>query len=1035
MPSLSGHDSGRAYWRSLDELADAPGFRAFLEAEFPRLAPALAAAPNRRQFLKLMGASLALAGLTGCRWPKETIVPYAKRPQGRLPGVPVSYATVYERSGVATGLLVTSYDGRPVKVEGNDQHPDSRGATDAIAQAAMLDLYDPDRSTSPAQRGSDGLTETTWKRFFTQAGRDFATLRSTGGAGLFVLSQASSSATLAEVRERFRQAFPQARWFEYEPVSRDNERAGIARALGRPGRSLLRLDAARVVVSFDDDFLLTHPASLRYTRDFAAGRTAADGTMSRLYVVESTLSLTGSNADHRYTERPALLERRLAQLCAALACLGVDFDGLGEFLATAGGEPGSWPAYIDAIARDLKDHRGRCVVTVGPRLGPEAHALAVLLNRGLANVGKTVSYIDVPDAGRPAHLDAIRQFAGRLGETPGATVVILGGNPAYDAPADLDLAGLLTKANAIHLSLYRNETSDVCRWHLPAAHPFEAWGDARAWDGTLAVVQPLIAPLHDGKTDIELLAWIADGKPTSGYDLVRATFRRVLGEAGFEGKWRQVLHDGLVRGSAAPAIEAPLVRGDWPGLIEQLAREPAPAGDFELVFAPDNKLYDGRYANNGWLQELPDPITKLTWDNAALISTADASRLGLRRDDLVEITLGRRRLTLAVCPVPGHAPGAITLPLGYGRRAGGRVLEQTGFDTYTLRTTGGWHVARGAQVRVLRSTYRLATTQDHHAIASDVGETETAVRAAELVREGTLDEYRQVPDFARHRAHALPLVQPFDEHTFEGKPRWAMAIDLARCTGCSACVVACQAENNVPVVGKEEVKNGREMHWLRVDRYFTGDPARADSIRVAHQPLTCQQCENAPCEQVCPASATMHDQEGLNVMVYNRCVGTRYCSNNCPYKVRRFNWFYNHHGPAHPRSGGRFDRTDLTAIEQMAFNPEVTVRSRGVMEKCSFCVQRINAVKISARNERRPITDGEIVPACAQACPAGAIVFGDLNDENSAVRKAHQQPRAYAILEYLNVRPRNVYLAKLRNPSELAPGSDGKRPAAEKHTG
>ena len=1013
MPSLGGRPTGAEYWRSLDELADAPEFRSFLEAEFPHLAPALQTSPTRRQFLKVMGASLALAGMTGCRWPRETIVPYSNRPDGRTPGVPASYATAMDLCGVATGLLVTSYDGRPIKIEGNALHPLSRGASGALAQASVLDLYDPDRSRCPAARGAAGLTDGSWDKFATEASARFAPMRTNGGAGLRVLSEASSSPSLAAMRTRFLASFPKAEWLEYEPVSRDNERLGTAQAFGAPHRSHLNLRNAEVVVSFDDDFLLSHPASVPYTRDFASRRTAADGTMNRLYVLESTLSLTGSNADHRYAERSSDIPTRLVQLAAVLAKQGLEIGALGE--ATAEGAPG----YLEALARDLLEHRGRGVITVGPRQPAWAHALAAALNAALGNAGKTVSYTAEPDSERLSHADSIRRLTESVKGGKGGAVVIVGGNPVYNAPADVDFARALAGTFSVHLSLHRDETSRACNWHLPQAHYLESWSDARAWDGTLSIVQPLIAPLFDGKTPAELIAWICGDPLTTAYDITRRTFGEQFASGDFEAAWRKALNDGLVDGTnwvgTAPAISSDAVATSLDAIAGSASK---PSGDFEVVFAQDNTLFDGRFANNGWLQELPDPLTKLTWDNAALISPADATRLGLKREDVVTIALNGRELEVPVYTLPGHAPGSITLPLGYGRSAGGRVAAGSGFNAYSIRTSLSPFVATGAKVTPKGGSYRLATTQDHHAIASDVGEHETQVRIPEIVREGTLAEYREHPDFAKHRVHTLPLTQPFGEHEFEGKPRWAMAIDLAKCTGCSACSVACQAENNVPVVGKSEVLMGREMAWIRIDRYFKGDPEDASGISVAHQPLACQHCENAPCEQVCPVGATMHDEEGLNVMVYNRCIGTRYCSNNCPYKVRRFNWFYNHHGPAHPFSGGKLDRTDLTDVEKMVFNPEVTMRSRGVMEKCTFCVQRIAAVKIEAGNENRPIRDGEITPACAQACPAEAIVFGDLNDSNSRVSKAHADSRGYALLDFLNVRPRNVYLAGLKNPAD-----------------
>ena len=1035
MPSLTNGPSGKAYWRSLDELADTPAFRGWLAREFPNLAPELSGS-TRRQFLKIMGASLGLAGLTACRWPKETIVPFANRPDGRTPGVPVEYATAMELGGIGSGLLVTSYDGRPIKVEGNELHPFSKGASSAFAQAAILELYDPDRSRHPSVLEHANRTAKQIPEFERFAREHFASLSERDGGGLFILGGSNGSPTFNTLKSRLLSELPAAKWFEFEAISRDNERGGTRLAFGRALRTQLDFTHADVVLSLDDDFLLNHPAMVRYTRDYAAGRTAEDGSMSRLYMLESTFSLTGSNADVRHALRSSELPAALAALARELIDAGLELPAQAAEPAAALHEAESDYEYLPRIAAELLAHRGRGIITVGPRQPAEAHALAALLNAALGNIGSTVRYVDAPDPDRTPHRDAIVELTDALKRGEVDTLVILGGNPVFTAPADLEFVAALAKAKtSIHLSLYEDETSRASTWHVPAAHFLESWGDTRAWDGTVSLVQPLIAPLYDGISSIELLAVLLGDASIGGYDLVRKTFRdQFAGAADFESAWRRALHDGVVPRTAFTQQSPKLSNADWAAIASRLVADRSPSdGEFELVFTQDHSVYDGRFANSGWLQELPDPITKITWDNAALISVADARRLNVRRDDKIEITLAERRLTLPVDVVPGHAPGSITLPIGYGRAQAGIVGNDVGFDVSKLRTSDGWNVARGATVKRTRFTHPLATTQDHHAITSEVGNQEMAARIPELLREGTLAEFKDEPHFVRHRVHPLPLVQLFDEHAFPGKPRWAMTTDLSRCTGCSACVVACQAENNIPVVGKDEVSRGREMQWIRIDRYFSGDPADTDGVRMAHQPIMCQQCENAPCEQVCPVAATVHDEEGLNVMIYNRCIGTRYCLNNCPWKVRRFNWFYNHHGPAHPRSvelgappyPGTRPQEKLTRIEMMAFNPEVTVRTRGVMEKCTFCLQRIASAKIIARNRELAggdgtIPDGTIRTACQQACPAEAIVFGDLNDEQGAVSKLFKNDRAYEMLEHLNTKPRNRYLAKLRNPRDGA---------------
>ncbi len=1052
LPLLTRGPAAGGYWRSLDELAGTPEFRRLIENEFPSLLPELRSPTSRRTFLKVMGASLALAGLAACRWPRETIVPATRQPVNRIPGETVQFATALELGGGgALGLLVTSYEGRPLKIEGNPLHPFSRGKTDLLAQATVLDLYDPDRLALPGRRTAGaprGTAETVpWLDFDAFTGAYFAALRKSGGAGLVVLSEHSSSPTLADLRTRFARVLPQATWIEFETVPRDNARAGLAAAFGRPTRTQLDLTAADIIVSLDDDFLMQPGTGVRRAGDFAARRRAADGTMNRLYVVESNLTVTGAAADHRLPLRSADVGVFAGLLARALLERGVEWPPAAADLRPALDDFNAAdidPQFVRAVAADLARHRGRSVITVGLRQPPAVHALAAVLNEALGNVGATVSYTDDPvPAGRLDDLAAAAQ--GGLD-----TLLILGGNPVAHLPAEVDLPGVIARTKtSLYFGTHADETAALCGWWAPLAHYLESWGDVRAADGTVSIVQPLIEPLFGGRTASEVVARLTADEVTSAYDLVRRTFRAAVGSDGdWEAAWRQSLHDGVVAGSAWPRDRRPVAlaadsrRAD--ALRAVAAQRPPRDGAFELVFVPDYKLYDGRFANNGWLQELPDPITKLTWDNAALVSPADAGKLGLRKyGDMLRIELAGRRVDIPAYILPGHADGSITLPLGYGRGPlAGTVAAEAGVDVRPLRTPAAAHIAAGARVAATGEHRLLATTQDHYAIASVVGDAETQQRAAHLIREGTLAEFRDRPDFAAHAVHLPPAAPLWKDKEWQGH-RWGMAIDLTACIGCGACVVACQAENNIPVVGKDEVARGREMHWIRIDRYFKNvrattvhhgpghDAAPAPAplepvIRVVHQPMTCQHCETAPCESVCPVAATVHDEEGLNVMVYNRCVGTRYCSNNCPYKVRRFNWFWNHHGPAHPRSRrgpsrpppGKLKQELLTDMEKLQHNPQVSVRSRGVMEKCTFCTQRINAVKIRARNEGRAPADGEIVPACAQACPTDAIVFGDLADPQSRVSRLQADPRAYVILGELNTQPRTQYLAKLRNPVE-----------------
>jgi molybdopterin-containing oxidoreductase family iron-sulfur binding subunit len=1018
MPSLtrfpSPADADAGYWRSLADLAGSPEW---LEANRPEFMPGVDSAPDgpsRRRFLQVMGASVALAGAAGCSAREDKFVPLSVNISGQIPGTPKYYATAMELGGFAQGLIATSYDGRPIKLDGNPDHPQNRGGSLPAAIASVLELYDPDRSRSVARFEGGRKNYQTWDDFAAFARTLVEDLKKSKGASFRVLAEASSSEALADLRGRLLAEYPKAAWYEYEPVSRDAERAGTTLAFGKPLRVHFDIEKADVIACLDEEILASHPAAVKYAREFAARRRPEDGPMNRLYAVESVFSQTGAMADHRLPLR----SDRIASFASALEA---EVRGLleggkspkaknGEALAeSAAHEPSGEARFLRVLAGDLVAHKGKGIVAVGPRQPAEVHAVAHRLNALLGNAGSTVTYTAEPNPDRPSHREAIAALATEIDKGTVDTLLILSGNPAYDAPADLKFDRMIEKVKrSIHLASYEDETSRLCKWHVNRAHFLETWGDARAFDGTYTVVQPLIAPLHGGKSPLELLALLLGEEAADGQKIVRTAFNRVARECKAEGDsdtlWRESLDRGLLAGSAATAVKVEPSAAK----PETVAKRETQGQGLELVFVADSKLFDGRYANNGWLQELPDFITKLTWDNAALFGPATASKYGVVDGRLIKLILGGKTLTVAANIVPGQAEGSVTLALGYGRTSAGVVggsaadgVSPIGFNSYTLRTTTGMDFVPGLKVEPTTGDYRLATTQDHHAI-DPIGAAEREHRLKELVREGTASEFAHHPEFAKEHEHA-PELPLFDPPPSGENHRWGMAIDMSKCVGCNACVVACQSENNIPVVGKEQVLMGREMHWMRIDRYFKGAPEDPD---VAHQPIACVQCENAPCEQVCPVAATVHDHEGLNGMVYNRCVGTRYCSNNCPFKVRRFNFFNYHKGLEEANN----------EIQKLIYNPEVTVRARGVMEKCTYCTHRIQAVKIQAKNEGREVGLEEITPACAQACPSRAIVFGDLNRRESKVSKDHANPRSYTLLAELNVKPRTAHLARIRNP-------------------
>ena len=972
---------GPQFWRGLEEVSATPEFNQWMHREFPQGAAEWTDAPSRRQFLKLMAASFALAGITACtRQPTEYILPYVKQPEELIPGIPLQYATAMTLGGYATGLLVESHEGRPTKIEGNPDHPMSLGAASVFHQASILELYDPDRSQS-VRRGGE---ISSWEEFLADLVPALAEQGAKHGAGLRILTETVTSPTLAAQIGTLLKEYPQAKWHQYEPWNRDSARRA---SVGETPTNLhYRFDKAAVIVALDGDFLFTHPASLAYSRQFAGARRAAAEDpgvpMNRLYVAEPTPTITGSMADVRLTcgaAEVALLTNALMSTLTGIPSPGADVL------------PKSYRAWAEAAARELSSHRGAGIVVAGEGQPAHVHDLVHQINRMLGNLGQTVfGKASVEASSEPATL-SLRNLSDAMHAGQVELLVQIGGNPVYNAPADLRFADAMAKVKRhVQLNLFYNETSRYCQWHVPESHYLEAWGDARAFDGTLSVIQPLIEPLYQGtRSAYELLDALVLEQSTQGsYDIVRGQWQRDRGGAGFDATWRKAVHDGMVAGSDSP--DQPPTNLGRPNEIGRML-----GTTLEIVFKPDPTVWDGRFSNNGWLQELPKPITKLTWDNAALISPKLAERLRLANEDVVELAFKGRTVHAPVWIVPGQAENSVTLTLGYGRTAAGHVGTGQGVNAYALRTSDAMGFGTGLEVRKIEGAkWQLASAQMHQSLAG-----------RDVYRTGTLEEFRKKPNFAPEKSDEPKkddtLYPP--DHTYPGYA-WGMAIDLNTCIGCNACVIACQSENNIPIVGKGEVINGREMHWIRVDGYFAGKDL--DHPEFYHQPVPCMHCENAPCEVVCPVEATVHSPEGLNEQVYNRCIGTRYCSNNCPYKVRRFNFLQ------------WADNTHLTF--KMQRNPDVTVRSRGIMEKCTFCVQRINEVKITSEKENRRVRDNEIQTACQQTCPTEAIVFGDVNDPNSRVSRLKKQPRNYGMFAELGTRPRTTYLARITNPNPEA---------------
>ncbi|HXN71733.1 MAG TPA: TAT-variant-translocated molybdopterin oxidoreductase [Candidatus Acidoferrales bacterium] len=983
------------FWQSLEELSETKEYRDFFEHEFPHETAKNPEGIDRRDVLKLAAASAALAGLSACtKLPTEKIVPYVRPPEEIIPGKPLFYATSMQLAGVAAGLLVESNMGRPTKIEGNPEHPGSLGGTDVFSQASILTLYDPDRSQTVIHEGriSD------WGAF-AAAIADVRGQQSPKGAGLRILTETVTSPSLtAQMRDILAQ-FPQAKWHQYEQCGRDNVRAGAKLAFGKPVNPVYRLDKADVIVSLDADFLTSGAGHVRYARDFSSRRSmeTPSSNPNRLYVVECMPTSTGAMADHRKPVRASEIAGFAAHLASEL--------GIGSATGASASVQGISSEWTRAVAKDLQQHRGSSLVIAGDEQPAQVHALAHAMNAALANVGKTVYYTDPLESNPVDGIESLGELMNDMKAGKVDVLLILGGNPVYDAPIDFDFGpALLNVKLRVHSGLYYDETGEFCHWHVPATHYLESWGDARAYDGTIGIIQPLIAPLYQGcHSAYEITGLLGSDPGKSNHDIVRDYWagQRPEKDKAFEDFWERSLHDGILLDTALPAT-AVAARTDFQKPSDEPAKS-ANSPDLEISFRPDPAIFDGRFANNGWLQELPKPNTRLTWDNAGMISAATAQRLSLATGDYVKLQLNGRETKAGIMIVPGHAENSITLHLGYGRRRAGKVGTGPGFNANFIRTSAAPWSATGLRVQKTGDTYYFAVTQHQYIIDHEGHGSEEESDAAfhrDLIQVATLDEFRANPNFARdpneEASRGLTLYPGFK---YEGYS-WGMSIDLNKCVGCNACVVACQSENNIAVVGKDQVMRGRAMHWIRVDTYFRGG---LENPEMYYEPMPCMQCENAPCEVVCPVGATTHSPEGLNEMTYNRCVGTRYCSNNCPYKVRRFNFLL-------------FSDWQTPSLYGVR-NPNVTVRSRGVMEKCTYCVQRINAAKIRSEEENRSVHDGEIVTACQGACPSDAIVFGNINDPNSRVAKLKAQSRNYTLLAELNTRPRTTYLARVRNPN------------------
>lgn len=970
-PAGSNPGTPLKLWRSLDELKTG---RASKQA-----APAIPKpfdAVTRGGFLKLMGASLALAGLTGCAQPSDwKLAPEVRRNPDEPQGESLYYATGFSFAGHAYGTLIRQYAGRPVKVEGNPEHPASLGATDIWGQASILSLYDPERSARVLNQGVLSDWDTFAQELTSQAGFHRT---SNGGAGLAILTQTVISPTMGELIRQMLAQFPAAKWHQWQPINRDNVRAGTIAAFGAPQNPIYRFDQANVILSLDANFFEFTPGHLRYNHDWASRRIVGPGKMNqnRMYMAESTPTITGGKADHRIPVKASEVEAIARAVAAKIGVTGV-----------SGSAPASVPAaWLSAVVAELSANKGTSLVVAGEYQPPAVHALAYLMNQALGNIGKTIEFTDPFETASVDHLASLKELVDNMNNGKVDLLLILDGNPVYDAPADFNFASALSKVNAnglsAHLSMYEDETSALTTWHVPMTHDLETWGDSRSFDGTTTIHQPLIAPLFQGHSPLEFLAIVNGLGQTTPHDLVKSYWQREMkNPPNFEALWQKTLNDGFVANSALPAkTVTPRANAVPPPAA-------TPPSGLEVIFRPDPTMYDGRFANNAWLQELPKPMTRMTWDNVLYVSPAMAHQMNLSEGDVVVVGYQGGTVHAPVWVMPGHPDGAVTLHLGYGRAKAGSIGSDRGYNAYLLRTSRTPWFGGGATITKTGQTYTLASTQRFQ-----------NMEGRDIVLSTTLQEFQKNQNAIIEQVK-LPPGSMYPGYDYKGY-RWGMSINLSTCTGCSACVQACQAENNIPVVGKEQTNIGRWMQWLRIDRYYEGDPANPTQYNM---PVPCMQCENAPCELVCPVDATTHSDDGLNEMIYNRCIGTRYCSNNCPYKVRRFNFLL--------YSDWKDD------MHRMVYNPDVTVRERGVMEKCTYCVQRIRLAEQRSLAQGRTIQAGEVLTACQAACPTSAIIFGDMNNPKDPIVNLKKDPLNYSLLAELNTRPRTTYLGAVRNPN------------------
>jgi MoCo/4Fe-4S cofactor protein with predicted Tat translocation signal len=1031
--------TGKRYWRSVEELADTPEFQTWLDREFPSGAAELELDPvSRRNFLRVMGASMALAGisLSGCRRPEAYIVPYTKSLEWIIPGKALLYATSMPNTLGGLPLVVTTYEGRPTKIEGNPLVPGSNGGTHLWAQASILDLYDPDRARTFLLEGKETVAQK-FDEYLVSVRED---LESTRGAGLAILLNEQSSPTRDRVLKVLKQKYPKINIYSGDPAGSEYPGKAFEDLFGPEIEAKPAFEAADVILSLDHDFLGVCQ-TVEAVREFSRRRRAHGSvdSMNRLYSVENRFTVTGGMSDHRLRLGASQIPAFAIQLARKIAGLTNDkiLTGVVSQFPSAGNEfDDQWLA---ECSNDLVNSKGKSLVLIGNRYPSWVHAVVLALNNALGAFGATLQILNTPGI----DLANLAELTANIKSGTVKKLFVLSVNPAYTAPSDLAWSDVQkTVPEVVHLGYFPNETSAGAKWNIPEAHFLESWGDQRAVDGTYLPVQPMILPLFGGLSQLDILAKLAD-LPT-GVEAVRQTFKSFTKDSDFEAAWTKFLREGFAAETKFNSASAEFNPNALPGLLRVSGPLPGPVtpSALEVVFPEDNKVFDGRYNNNAWLQELPDPITKLTWDNAVLLSRTTAKAMQLEDGDLVEVAVADRKVQAAVMIAAGHAEYSLTFPLGYGRTVTGQIGRGTGFNSYPLRTVGSDYYATGATVKLIQKKgYNLVQTQNHN-----------SMEGRALVREGTAEEYKQNPAFAKKMwmdAHIPPNVSLYSHPPLNAPNQWGMVVDLNTCTGCSACVIACQAENNIPIVGKDQVNNGREMHWMRIDRYFAspdgdkGNPHLEDDPEMVMEPIMCQHCENAPCETVCPVNATVHSEDGLNVMAYNRCIGTRYCSNNCPFKVRRFNFFNYNDRPVmdrieHGLPGfqgkqqlylGPLAPWGMDEISKMQKNPNVTVRTRGVMEKCTYCVQRIETAKIAQRVKAGVEGDlnlpsDSIRTACQQACPAEAIVFGDIKDPKSEVSKLRQLPENYHLLEYLNIQTRTSYLVRLRNPNPKMPGAD-----------